>query len=365
MANPKENEKERKVVVGITHGDFNGINYEILIKTLMEPYLLEICTPVIYGSSKIASYYRKTLNFTDFNFNLVKKAEFAGSKRQNIVNVTEQEVKIETGTSSPIAGQLALTALNMAVDDIKHNHINVLVTAPINKKNIQSPGFNFKGHTEYLAEKFNCSDYLMMMVARNLRVGFVTGHVAINEISSVLDENLILRKLIVMNNSLIKDFGINKPKIALLGLNPHSGDDGVIGKEEEQIIIPAIKKAQAENILCFGPYPSDSFFGTFKYRQFDGVLSMYHDQGMIAFKIIGFEEGVNFTAGLPIIRTSPAHGTAYEIAGKNIASPESLRNAIYLACDIYKHRLHFEKINENLLKIGAYKQNEEEQGKDN
>jgi len=365
MGNTKEAEKDRKVVVGITHGDFNGISYEIIIKTLMEPRILEICTPVVYGSSKIASYYRKALNYNDINFNLVKKAELASSKRQNIVNVTEQEVKIDIGESTEIAGKLSLMALDMATSDLKNNHIDVLLTAPINKKNIQSGDFHFKGHTEYLAERFNASNYLMMMVAPDLRIGFVTGHVPIKNISDTLTEELILRKLIVMNNSLIRDFGIDKPKIALLGLNPHSGDSGVIGNEETSVIIPAMKKAQSENILCFGPYPPDGFFGSLKYRQFDGVLAMYHDQGMIAFKIIAFNEGVNYTAGLPVVRTSPAHGVAYDIAGKNIASPESFRNAMYLACDIFTNRNNYDSLKANPLKISSHKQSDTDSEKDN
>jgi len=365
MANIKENDKEHKVVVGITHGDFNGIGYEIIIKTLMEPRMLEICTPVVYGSSKIASYHRKALNINDFNFNLVKKAEFASSKRQNIVNVTEQEVKIDIGESTEIAGKLSLTALDMATNDLKNKHIDVLVTAPINKKNIQSGTFAFKGHTEYLAERFGSSNFLMMMVARDLRIGFVTGHIPIKSVSEKLTEELILRKLVVMNNSLIRDFGISRPKIALLGLNPHSGDEGVIGDEETRVIIPAMKKAQAENILCYGPYPPDGFFGSLKHRKFDGVLAMYHDQGMIAFKIIAFDEGVNYTAGLSIVRTSPAHGTAYDIAGKNLASPESFRNAVYLACDIFNHRNNFDTLTANPLKISTHKQSDDDSGKDN
>ncbi|HNW90375.1 MAG TPA: 4-hydroxythreonine-4-phosphate dehydrogenase PdxA [Bacteroidales bacterium] len=365
MANTKENEKDHKVVVGITHGDFNGISYEIIIKTLMDPHILEICTPVVYGSSKIASYYRKALNINDFNFNLVKKAELASSKRQNIVNVTEQEVKIDVGESTEIAGKLSLLALDMATGDMKKNHVDVLVTAPINKKNIQSGAFTFKGHTEYLAERFGASNYLMMMVARGLRIGFVTGHVPIKNISETLTSELILRKLVVMNNSLIRDFGVNRPKIALLGLNPHSGDEGLIGDEETKVIIPAMKKAQAENILCFGPYPPDGFFGSLKYQQFDGVLAMYHDQGMIAFKIIAFDDGVNFTAGLPVVRTSPAHGTAYDLVGKNIASHESFRNAVYLACDIYNNRHNFDTLTAKPLKISTHKQSDNDSEKDN
>ncbi len=365
MANSKENEKDRKPIVGITHGDFNGINYEIIIKTLVEPKLLEFFTPVVYGSSKIVSFFRKAINLNEFNLNVIKKADAAIPKRLHIINCTEQDVKIDVGESTQLAGQLSLTALDMAVEDLKNGSIDVIVTAPINKNNIQSDKFAFKGHTEYLADKFSTKNYLMMMVARNLRIGFATGHISLSEVSKTLTVDQIVRKLIVMNNSLIRDFGIVKPKIALLGLNPHSGDNGVIGNEEQTIIIPAIKKAQEENILCFGPYPSDGFFGALKYQQFDGVMAMYHDQGMIAFKIIAFDEGVNFTAGLPIVRTSPAHGTGYDIAGKNLASPDSLRNAMFLACEIFNHRNQFDTLNANALKIGTYKIAEDDSSDEN
>jgi 4-hydroxythreonine-4-phosphate dehydrogenase len=344
-------DKEKKVIIGITHGDFNGISYEVIIKTFMEPRMLEICTPVIYGSSKIASYHRKALNINEFNFNLIKKAEMAPARRANIVNVTDQEVKIDLGESSEMAGKLAVVALDMAVEDLKNGHINALVTAPINKKNIQSPTFDFKGHTEYLAQKFNCPDYMMMMVSDKIRIGFVTGHVPLGSVTTGLTIDTVLRKLITMNNTLIRDFGIRKPKIAVLGLNPHAGDRGVIGNEEETIIGPAIKKALDENILAFGPYPSDGFFAATSYKDFDGILCMYHDQGMIAFKILAFDSGVNYTAGLPYVRTSPAHGTAYEIAGKNEANPESFRHAIYLAIDICTQRQQFDHLNTNPLRF--------------
>jgi len=348
---PDKSDKEKKAVIGITHGDFNGIGYEVIIKTFMEPRMLEICTPVVYGSSKIASYHRKALNINEFNFNLIRKAEGAPSRRANIINVTDQEVKIDLGESSEIAGQLALAALDMAVEDLKAGHINALVTGPINKKNIQSPSFDFKGHTEYLAEKFHTNDFMMMMVSDKIRIGFVTGHSSISNVAKDITIENVLRKLIIMNNSLIKDFGIRRPKIAVLGLNPHAGDRGVIGVEEESVIAPAIKKAAAENILAFGPYPADGFFAANSFKDFDGILAMYHDQGMIAFKIIAFDSGVNFTAGLPFVRTSPAHGTAYEIAGKNEANPESFRHAVYLAIDICNQRQEFEELSANPLKV--------------
>ncbi len=348
---PDKSDKEKKAVIGITHGDYNGISYEVIIKTFMEPRMLEICTPVVYGSSKIASYHRKALNINEFNFNLIRKAEGAPARRANIINVTDQEVKIDLGESSEAAGKLAVAALDMAVEDLKKGHINALVTAPINKKNIQSPTFDFKGHTEYLGEKFHTNDYMMMMVSDKIRIGFVTGHCPISEIAASVTAENVLRKLIILNNSLIRDFGISRPKIAVLGLNPHAGDRGVIGFEEEKILAPALKKAAENNILAFGPYPSDGFFAATSYSNFDGILAMYHDQGMIPFKIIAFDSGVNFTAGLPYVRTSPAHGTAYEIAGKNEANPESFRHAIYMAIDLWNQRREYEMLTANPLKV--------------
>jgi 4-hydroxythreonine-4-phosphate dehydrogenase len=369
MDNPSEKErqervertdKDRKVIVGITHGDFNGIGYEVIIKTFMDPRMLEICTPVVYGSSKIASYHRKVLDVNDFNFNLIRNTENVPVKRANIVNIHDQEVKVEIGESSEVAGKLALTALNFAVDDLKSGRINALVTAPINKKNIQSPSFDFKGHTEYLAQKFNSQNYMMLMVSDKIRIGFVTGHLAISDINKALSSDIIYNKIVTMNQSLIRDFGIRKPKIAVLGLNPHGGDNGLMGNEENEVIRPAINRAAAENILAFGPYPSDGFFAANSYKDFDGILAMYHDQGMIAFKILSFDYGVNFTAGLPYVRTSPAHGTAYDIAGKNVANPESFRQAIYLAVDIWTQRQKYAQLNANPLKIKASSNEERE-----
>jgi 4-hydroxythreonine-4-phosphate dehydrogenase len=350
MTRNQGQESDQKIRVGITHGDFNGISYEIIIKTLMDPRVLEFCTPVLYGSSKVASYYRKVLNIVDFNFNLIKKAEFAVAKRANIVNLTETELKIDIGESSELAGQLSFQSLEMAVEDLKNNHIDVIVTAPINKYNIQSREFHFKGHTEYFADKFGANEYLMLMVSDKFRIGFATGHDALKDVVGKISVDSLVRKLITLNNSLIRDFGVIKPKIALLSINPHNGDSGVIGNEEKDILLPAIKKANLENILCFGPYPSDSFFANMQYQKFDAVMAMYHDQGMIPFKLICFDNGVNFTAGLSIIRSSPAHGVAYEIAGKNEANPESFRNSLYLACDVYNNRIMYDKLHSNQLK---------------
>ena len=340
-----------RVKVGITHGDLNGIGYETIIKILNDQRMLEAITPVVYGVSKIASYHRKVLDMNDFNFNLVKNADAANHKRPNIVNIYDQEVKVELGKSTSIAGELAYLALEKATADLAGGSIDVLVTAPINKKNIQSDSFHFPGHTEYLAEKFNSQDVLMLMVSNGLRIGVVTGHIPLSEVPSAVTEELILRKLRIMNESLKRDFAISRPRIALLGLNPHAGDRGLLGKEEENIITPTIAKAFDEGILAYGPYAADGFFGSSGFRAFDGILAMYHDQGLIPFKAMSFESGVNFTAGLPVIRTSPAHGTAYEIAGKNQASPESMRAAIFLAADIFVNRQEYEELNKDPLNV--------------
>lgn len=343
-------EKEKRIRIGITHGDMNGISYEIIIKTLQDQRLMELYTMVVYGSSKVASYHRKALNINDFNFNLVKKADQAHPRRPNIVNVHDEEIKIDLGKSTSIAGELALLSLEAACEDLQKNNIDVVVTAPINKNNIQAPGFAFPGHTEYFARKFNASNYLMLMINKVLRIGVVTGHIPLSKVREALTEDLILNKIQVMNHSLIRDFGIVKPRIALLALNPHAGDDGLIGDEEKTTILPAIEKAYDRNILAFGPYPADGFFGAANFRNFDGILAMYHDQGMVPFKLMSFDEGVNFTAGLPFVRTSPAHGTAYDLAGKSEASPEAFRNALYLAGDIYMHRLEYDELHENQLR---------------
>lgn len=339
------------IKVGITHGDFNGISYEIILKTFLDKRNLELLTPVIYGSSKVASYFRKTFNMLDVNFNLVKKADYANPKRANIVNCYNDEIKIEIGKITKQAGEIAFYALEKAVDDLKWGKIDVLVTAPINKKNIQSDKFKFSGHTDYLADKFNAENHLMLMVSNDLRIGIVTGHLPLKDVASAITEDVILNKIKVMNESLKMDFNIRKPKIAVLGLNPHASDEGLIGTEENEIIIPAIDKANEQGMLAFGPFPADGFFSSSNYRNYDAILAMYHDQGMLPFKTFAFETGVNFTAGLPVVRTSPAHGTAFDIAGKNIASPDSFRQAIYTAMDIYRNRKEFNEMNKDPLKV--------------
>ncbi|MDP2424023.1 MAG: 4-hydroxythreonine-4-phosphate dehydrogenase PdxA [Bacteroidales bacterium] len=342
-------DEDYKIKVGITTGDTNGIGYEIIIKALADQRMTEICTPIVYGSSKAASYHRKTLNISDFNFNIIRKADQANPKKPNIVNLLEQEIKIDLGQDTVVGGEMALLSLEAAVDDLRKGQIDVLVTAPINKHSIRQAGFHFQGHTEYLANRFGSDDYLMLMISRNLRIGVITGHIPLHEVPSSLSASLISKKVKILHQSLIQDFAIPKPKIALLGLNPHAGDRGVIGTDEQTLIEPVIKTLFDEGLLVFGPYPADGFFGLGTYRQFDGVLAMYHDQGMLPFKTLSFDTGVNFTAGLPIVRTSPAHGTAYEIAGKDQASPDAFREALYFACDILRNRAQYNELISNPL----------------
>ena len=338
----KERE-HKKVVAAITHGDVNGIGYEVILKTLADSRILDFCIPVIFGNSKAASYHRKTLSVSDYQLTLMRDLTQLKSGKSYIINVVNEEIKIEFGKSDPIAGQMAHKALEMAISEINAGQADILVTAPINKSNIQSPTYQFPGHTEYLAEKYKTDDYMMLMVSPNLRIGVVTGHVPLNKVSSELSIPLIEKKLTILNHSLKCDFGISNPKIAVLGLNPHAGDESLIGDEEKTIIEPAIRNAFENRINAFGPFPSDGFFGATAFRNFDAVLAMYHDQALIPFKVMAFEDGVNFTAGLPIIRTSPDHGTGYDIAGKNKANCNSFRNALILGVEIYHNRLNYNK----------------------
>ena len=329
---------EQLYKIGITHGDINGIGYEVIMKSLADPKIVEVCTPVVYGLAKVASYHRKALEMNEFAFQFIKGAQQATPKKPNLINLRDDEIKIDLGESSEMGGKMAELALKTACNDLKNNAIDAIVTAPIQKHNIQSPSFNFAGHTEFFSAQFNAQNTMMLMVAENLKVGFVTNHAPINEMGKLLNIELILRKIKILNHSLVKDFLCTNPKIAVLSLNPHAGDNGLLGNEEINIIKPAINQAFDQNINVFGPFPADGFFASEQYKQFDAVLAMYHDQGMIPFKLLAYEGGVNFTAGLPIVRTSPAHGTGYDIAGKNVASPDAMRNAIYLAVDILNNR---------------------------
>lgn len=343
--------KGSNITIGISQGDFNGIGYEVLLNCFSDPRVLENFTPILYGSSKILSYYKKMVDLPNFPFTNIKHADQAEKGKLNILNIIQEEVKIDVGQATEIAGELAALSLNMASEDLMKGKFDALVTNPINKKNIQSPNFHFPGHTEFLTKKFGIKDSLMIMACDKIKIGILTNHLALKDVPSVVTEDLVLRKLRIFDQSLKRDFAIRMPKIAVLALNPHAGDHGVNGDEDEQIIMPAIKKAFNENILAFGPFPSDGFFGMGEFKNYDGVLALYHDQGLIPFKLMSFYSGVNFTAGLPFVRTSPAHGTAYHIAGKNLANPDSFRNAVFMAMDICKNRMEYDELTSNVLQI--------------
>ena len=330
---------QQKPVIGFTCGDVNGIGIELLIKTLGDSRLLEICTPVIFASNKVINFYKKSIPDINFNYMSIKDSTRVNHKQINIYNCWEEEVAITPGTLNEIGGKYAVASLTTAAQALKEGKIDALVTAPIHKKNTQSPDFNFTGHTPYLKNLFGVNEVIMLMVAENMRVGLVTEHVPVNEVAKHITKEKIISKLILLNQSLKKDFGINKPRIAVLGLNPHAGDEGLIGKEEEEIIKPAVAEAKKQkDVFCFGPYPADAFFARGQYEKFDAVLAMYHDQGLIPFKSLANGEGVNFTAGIAGVRTSPDHGVAFDIAGKGKADESSFREAIYVAIDIFNCR---------------------------
>ena len=326
-------------IIGITQGDVNGIGYEVILKSLSDNKIMDICTPVVYGLAKAASFHKKTLNLPDFSFQFVKGTEQLSNKRPNLINIFDDEVKIDLGSSTKIAGQMAERALYAAGRDLKNKRLDAIVTAPINKESIQSDKFTFPVHTEFFEHYFGNKEHqaLMMMVAPNLRVAFATNHLPIQDVSSAINQELIYQKLQTLDQTLRQDFALDNPTIAVLSLNPHAGDNGVLGKEEKDVIRPTIEKAFQDHINAFGPFPADSFFANGTYRNFDATLAMHYDQGMIPFKLLAVD-GVNYTAGLPIVRTAPAHGTAYDIAGKNMADGQAMRNAIYLAVDILKNR---------------------------
>ncbi len=341
---------ENKPVIGISCGDINGIGLELIIKTVGDSRLLEICTPVIFASNKVLNFYRKGLPEINFNFSSIKDASRINHKQVNLYNCWEEEVAVTPGLLNDVGGRYAVQSLVIAAEALKQGKIDGLVTAPIHKKNTQSQEFNFTGHTPYLKNLFGVADVGMFMIAENMRVALVTEHVAVKDIAPFITRENILSKLQIINNSLKKDFGIDKPKIAVLGLNPHAGDEGLIGKEEEEIIKPAIKEAKHKDIFCFGPYSADAFFARGQYEKFDAVLAMYHDQGLIPFKSLSTGEGVNYTAGLNGIRTSPDHGVAFDIAGKNKADEASFREAIFKCVDILNARKEFENQRKNPLK---------------
>lgn len=340
-----------KIKVGISIGDINGIGLEIILKTLANHSIYDYCTPIVYGSTKVASFYRKALGLGEFSFNVIGKADQANPRRPNMINCWDEDVKIEPGVANATGGKYAFLSLDRAVTDLLAGNTDALITAPINKHTIQNDNFKFPGHTEYIQDKTGASDSLMFLVSDDIKVGVVSGHVPVSEIAGKITRENILSKLTLMRDSLKSDFWIQKPRIAVLGLNPHAGDNGLIGREELDIIIPAIKEANEQGIFAFGPYASDGFFANGSHLQFDAVLAMYHDQGLIPFKYIAFHNGVNFTAGLPVVRTSPDHGTGYDIAGKNVASESSFREALFMALTIVKHRREMAELTANPLKI--------------
>ncbi|MFI5150440.1 MAG: 4-hydroxythreonine-4-phosphate dehydrogenase PdxA [Bacteroidia bacterium] len=346
---------EHKIRVGITQGDINGVGMEIIIRTFLDPSILDLCTPVVYSSSKTASFWRKHLNVEDFSFNYIKEGEVPNQKRVNLQSCYEEEVVIEPGVSNALGGKYAVLSLMAAAAALDKGEIDVLVTAPIDKHNVQEEGFRFPGHTEFLQSRFGNPGSLMLLVSDSLRVGVVTGHMPLAQVSASITQEVIIEKIKLLNTTLIRDFGIRKPRIAVLGLNPHAGDQGTLGTEDKDIILPAVNKVKDQYILAWGPYPADGFFGNGSYLKFDAVLAMYHDQGLVPFKTISFGTGVNFTAGLRIVRTSPDHGTAYDIAGKNQASEESFRKAVYMACDIYRKRKEYQELTADPLKISILK----------
>jgi len=341
--------KNRKIRIGITHGDINGVGYEVILKTFAASGMFDMCTPIIYGSPKVAAYHRKSLEIST-NFSIINNAEEAEDNKLSVLNCADDDIRVEFAKEDKNAGKAALQSLERAVDDYKKGLIDVVVTAPINKHSIYSEDFHFPGHTEYLEDRLGeGNESLMVLLKGDFRIAVATGHMPIREVPSALTQELLENKISIFNDSLIEDFGIARPRIAVLGLNPHAGDNGLLGKEEIEVITPAIQAMSENGIFCYGPFPADGFLGSGVYSKFDGILAMYHDQGLIPFKVLAMDEGVNFTAGLPVVRTSPAHGTAYDIAGKGIASESSFRNAIYTAIDVFNYREEQEELQENPL----------------
>ncbi len=339
-----------KIKIGISTGDLNGIGPEIIIKTFSQPHIMRACIPVIYGSSKVMAYYKNISKDVHFSFINVKNAQNASPSKINIVNCVEDNLNIEIGKATKESGTFAKMCLAGMMEDVKAGFLDAIVTAPINKYAMQLAGFDYPGHTEYFADAFDTKDSLMFMISENIKVGLVTAHIPLKDVAEKVKKQAINKKLKVLNDSLKVDFGVEKPMIGVLGLNPHAGDEGKIGTEDEEEVKPAVIEAKKNGLLAFGPYAADGFFGSSKYAKMDGILAMYHDQGLVPFKAISFGSGVNFTAGLPIVRTSPDHGTAYDLAGKNQANHQSFMHAVYAAIDITRNRKENKKFGENALK---------------
>ncbi len=358
-------EEQRKPLIGITLGDYNGIGPEIILKAVQGHQLNNFCTPVIYGSTRVLNRYRQLLNMKELQLFGAQNIDQVNRKQLNVINCwNDHQSDVEPGKITEAAGKAAFAALRTAVEDLKAGKIDALVTAPINKDNIQGPDFRFPGHTEYLAHAFKVKEALMFMVSDFLRVGVLTGHMPLEKVKEHITAETLRNKILQMLRSLKNDFGIQKPRLAVLGLNPHAGENGLLGTEEKEVIHPVIEEFRTKGDLVFGTFPSDGFFASSSFRQFDGVLAMYHDQGLIPFKTIAFHEGVNFTAGLPAVRTSPDHGTAYDIAGKNIADPASLLQAIYLAIDVWQIRSESREIAKNALRPKPHLSNQNKNSKE-
>ena len=341
-------EKEEKIKIGISIGDLNGIGGELIVKTFEDNRMLEFCTPIVYASVKTVAFLKRHYK-SNFEFNKVQKASQAVNSKVNVVSVWHEDVKINFGEEDQIVGGYAIKSLQAAVEDLKNDQIDVLVTAPINKHNIQSEAFKFPGHTDYLAQELQ-GDSLMFMVSEDLKVGLLTDHVPVSEVSSHITPELIEKKISIIYNSLIQDFGIRMPRIAVLGINPHTGDNGVIGTEDDTVLRPTLETIKKTGKLVYGPYSADSFFGSKNYKNFDAIVATYHDQGLIPFKTIAFGNGVNFTAGLDKVRTSPDHGTAYEIAGKGQADISSFKEAIFSGISIFRNRKMNDTLTSNPLR---------------
>ena len=338
-----------KIIVGISVGDINGIGIEIILKTFEDKRMLEFCTPVLFASTKLLSYHKKNLKMHN-SIHGINSIDKIAHGKINLMNTWKEEVKIQIGQTTEIGGEFAYKSLEAATDALKNNKVDLLLTAPISKENIQSDNFNFPGHTEYLEDNLE-GESLMILMTDEMRIGLITGHIPISEIATTITPELIKQKVNVMYQSLKQDFGINKPKIAVLGLNPHCGDNGIIGKEDDEIIRPTINEIKETGKLVFGPYAADGFFGSKTYKQFDGILAMYHDQGLAPFKALSFGNGVNFTAGLNKVRTSPDHGTGFDIAGKNKANPSSFKEALFASLQIFKNRNQYKELTKNSLKV--------------
>ncbi|MBL0192000.1 MAG: 4-hydroxythreonine-4-phosphate dehydrogenase PdxA [Saprospiraceae bacterium] len=347
--------------IGITIGDINGIGLEVILKTISNPLIYKHCTPIIYGSTKVVSYHKNIFGIPDLPFQTLRPGDTPAEGKLNIVNCWQDNVNINLGEINESGGKYAKIALECVVKDMEKGIIDAVVTAPIHKQSMKLGGFDYIGHTEFFSKVFGDTESLMMLISDNMKVGLVTTHIPVSNIKSKLTTELISKKIKILRDSLITDFEIDKPIIAVLGLNPHAGDDGLMGTEEKTIILPAIEKARAEGITIVGPYPADGFFGSGEFKKFDAILAIYHDQGLIPFKLANFSEGVNYTAGLPYIRTSPDHGTAFDIAGKNLADPTSFRKALYAAIDIFTRRSEYFELREDTMERLVIREESEEE----